>query len=42
MINHEWIGEARANDLGHALPADPDAGTVHRVDGYLVLAGSGR
>jgi hypothetical protein len=29
----------RARDLGHALPPDPDTGTVHRVDGYLVLAG---
>ena len=44
VINHEyqhdqWIGEVRARDLGHALPPDPDTGTVHRVDGYLVLAG---
>ena len=44
VINHEyqhdqWIGEVRAHDLGHALPPDPDSGTVHRVDGYLVLAG---
>jgi len=43
VINHEyqhdqWIGEVRARDLGHALPADPDSDTVHRVDGYLVLA----
>ena len=42
VINHEyqhdqWIGEVRADDLGHALPPDPDTGTVHRVDGYLVL-----
>ena len=43
LINHEyqhdqWIGEVRADDLGHALPPDPDSGTVCRVDGYLVLA----
>jgi len=43
VINHEyqhdqWIGEVREHDLGHALPPDPDTGTIHRVDGYLVLA----
>lgn len=42
LINHEyqhdqWIGEVRANDLGHALPPDPDTGQVSRLDGYLVL-----
>lgn len=42
LINHEyqhdqWIGEVRANDLGRALPPDPDTGTIRRVDGYLVL-----
>ncbi|MEU4446189.1 DinB family protein [Actinosynnema sp. NPDC050801] len=42
LINHEyqhdqWIGEVRANDLGHALPPDPDTGRVARLDGYLVL-----
>lgn len=42
VINHEyqhdqWIGEVRADDLGHALPADPDTDAVTRVDGYLVL-----
>ncbi len=42
VINHEyqhdqWIGEVRANDLGHALPDDPGTDAVARVDGYLVL-----
>jgi hypothetical protein len=42
LINHEyqhdqWIGEVRADSLGHALPPDPDTGQVSRVDGYLVL-----
>ncbi|MBT1095460.1 DinB family protein [Streptomyces sp. Tu102] len=42
LINHEyqhdqWIGEVRANDLGHALPSDPDTAQVSRLDGYLVL-----
>jgi hypothetical protein len=42
LINHEyqhdqWIGEVRANDLGHALPTDPDTDQVCRLDGYLVL-----
>ncbi|CAL9280100.1 DinB family protein [Streptomyces sp. SudanB52_2052] len=42
LINHEyqhdqWIGEVRANDLGHALPSDPDTGRVSRLDGCLVL-----
>ncbi|WP_171110253.1 MULTISPECIES: DinB family protein [Streptomyces] len=42
LINHEyqhdqWIGEVRTNDLGHALPADPDTDQVSRLDGYLVL-----
>jgi uncharacterized damage-inducible protein DinB len=42
LINHEyqhdqWIGEVRANDLGHALPSDPDTSQVSRLDGYLVL-----
>ncbi|MFD8462850.1 hypothetical protein [Streptomyces antimycoticus] len=42
LINHEyqhdeWIGEVRANDLGHALPTDPDTDQVSRLDGYLVL-----
>jgi hypothetical protein len=41
LVNHEyqhdqWIGEVRAQDLGHALPEDP-GGAVARVDGYLVL-----
>ncbi|WP_251065974.1 hypothetical protein [Streptomyces sp. ISL-36] len=43
VINHEyqhdqWIGEVRANDLGHAVPPDPDTAQVSRLDGYLVLA----
>ncbi|WP_340375009.1 DinB family protein [Streptomyces sp. SS7] len=42
LVNHEyqhdqWIGEVRAEALGHALPPDPDGGTVRRIDGYLVL-----
>ncbi|MEU4197100.1 DinB family protein [Kribbella sp. NPDC026611] len=42
LINHEyqhdqWIGEVRSNDLGHALPGDPDSNQVSRLDGYLVL-----
>ncbi|MFF5468133.1 DinB family protein [Streptomyces achromogenes] len=42
LINHEyqhdqWIGEVRANDLGHTLPADPATDQVSRLDGYLVL-----
>lgn len=44
VINHEyqhdqWIGEVRSRDLGHPLPADPDADGLERVDGYLVLNG---
>ncbi|WP_410632946.1 DinB family protein [Amycolatopsis sp. cmx-4-83] len=43
LVNHEyqhdqWIGEVRAQALGHALPPDPDTGQVCRLDGYLVLA----
>jgi hypothetical protein len=42
LINHEyqhdqWIGEVRANDLGHALPPDPGTDQVSRLNGYLVL-----
>ncbi|MHB1597138.1 MAG: DinB family protein [Streptosporangiaceae bacterium] len=42
LINHEyqhdqWIGEVRAGQLGHALPADPESDHIYRVDGYLVL-----
>lgn len=42
MINHEyqhdqWIGEVRSQNLGHALPDDPDSGVIQRVDGYLLL-----
>jgi hypothetical protein len=42
LINHEyqhdqWIGEVRAERLGHALPPDPDTERVTRLDGYLVL-----
>ena len=42
LINHEyqhdqWIGEVRSRDLGHALPDDPAADGLGRVDGYLVL-----
>ena len=42
LINHEyqhdqWIGEVRTQNLGHALPPDPDTGHITRLDGYLVL-----
>jgi uncharacterized damage-inducible protein DinB len=42
LINHEyqhdqWIGEVRADALGHPLPPDPDTDRVLRLDGYLVL-----
>ncbi|WIX75095.1 DinB family protein [Amycolatopsis carbonis] len=42
LINHEyqhdqWIGEVRSENLGHALPPDPDTDQVNRLDGYLVL-----
>jgi len=42
LVNHEyqhdqWIGEVRAQNLGHALPPDPAADGLSRVDGYLVL-----
>ena len=42
LVNHEyqhdqWISEVRAGDLGHALPPDPEADGLGRVDGYLVL-----
>ena len=42
LINHEyqhdqWIGEVRAQNLGHALPGDPPSAAVCRLDGYLVL-----
>ncbi|MGP3775401.1 hypothetical protein ACTWJ8_31730 [Streptomyces sp. SDT5-1] len=41
LINHEyqhdqWIGEVRADNLGHALPPDPDSDLLSRIDGYLV------
>ncbi|SNR92482.1 DinB family protein [Blastococcus mobilis] len=42
LVNHEyqhdqWIGEVRADNLGHALPPDPAADGLTRVDGYLCL-----
>jgi hypothetical protein len=42
LVNHEyqhdqWIGEVRAEQLGHALPSDPVSSSVCRLDGYLVL-----
>jgi hypothetical protein len=42
LVNHEyqhdqWIGEVRKENLGHALPPDPEADRLSRVDGYLVL-----
>ncbi|MEU0390694.1 hypothetical protein [Streptomyces chartreusis] len=41
LINHEyqhdqWISEVRADNLGHALPPDPESDRLSRVDGYLV------
>ncbi|WP_028803752.1 DinB family protein [Streptomyces sp. 142MFCol3.1] len=44
LINHEyqhdqWIGEVRADNLGHPLPPDPEADQVRRLDGYLVIDG---
>lgn len=44
LINHEyqheqWISEVRGNDLGHALPPDPDGAHVRRIHGYLVVDG---
>ncbi|WP_239081277.1 hypothetical protein [Streptomyces coelicoflavus] len=41
LINHEyqhdqWISEVRADNLGHALPPDPDSDLLGRHDGYLV------
>ncbi|MEU9731695.1 DinB family protein [Streptomyces sp. NPDC048002] len=43
LVNHEyqhdqWIGEVRAESLGHALPPDPVSDWLTRVDGYLVCA----
>ncbi|MFF2651353.1 hypothetical protein [Streptomyces sp. NPDC058045] len=43
LLNHEyqhdqWIGEVRADHLGHPLPPDPDTDRVHRLDGCPVLA----
>ncbi|MEU9530414.1 DinB family protein [Streptomyces sp. NPDC048210] len=42
LINHEyqhdqWIGEVRAEHLGHALPTAPESDHIRRIDGYLVL-----
>jgi hypothetical protein len=42
LVNHEyqhdqWISEVRAENLGHALPPDPESDHLSRVDGYLVL-----
>lgn len=42
IINHEyqhdqWIAEVRSRNLGHALPDDPEADAICRVDGYLML-----
>jgi hypothetical protein len=43
LVNHEyqhdqWISEVRAENLGHALPPDPESDMLRRVDGYLALA----
>ncbi|HTR92307.1 MAG TPA: DinB family protein [Trebonia sp.] len=42
LVNHEyqhdqWISEVRGENLGHALPPDPESDMLSRVDGYLVL-----
>lgn len=42
VINHEyqhdkWIGEVRAQDLGHALPELPTSDLLTEIDGYLVI-----
>lgn len=42
IIDHEyqhdqWIGEVRANDLGHALPDRPSSPLLTEIDGYLIL-----
>ncbi len=42
IIDHEyqhdqWIGEVRANDLGHALPDRPSSPLLNEIDGYLIL-----
>ncbi|MGW0819089.1 DinB family protein [Streptomyces viridiviolaceus] len=41
LINHEyqhdqWISEVRADNLGHALPPDPESDWLSRIDGYLI------
>ncbi|MFF9772716.1 DinB family protein [Streptomyces sp. NPDC013978] len=43
LINHEyqhdqWISEVRVDNLGHALPPDPESDRLSRVDGYLVCS----
>ncbi|WP_285031674.1 DinB family protein [Mycolicibacterium sp. lyk4-40-TYG-92] len=43
VINHEyqhdrWIGEVRCNNLGHALPPDPESDKLVHTDGYLMIA----
>ena len=43
LVNHEyqhdqWISEVRSAGLGHALPPDPEADGLSRMDGYLVLS----
>jgi hypothetical protein len=42
LINHEyqhdqWIGEVRADNLGHALPDRPKSDVLTELDGYLVV-----
>jgi hypothetical protein len=42
IIDHEyqhdqWIGEVRADDLGHSLPDRPSSALLTEVDGYLIL-----
>jgi hypothetical protein len=42
LINHEyqhdqWIGEVRADNLGHPLPDRPKSGLLTELDGYLVV-----
>lgn len=44
IINHEyqhdrWIGEVRADDLGHELPDRPQSDSLTEIDGYIVIGG---
>lgn len=42
VVNHEyqhdqWIGEVRADELGHELPERPTSPLLTTIDGYLVV-----